>query len=1234
MKRHFLSVPLALALLGVSSVHAASQKLDINKAMSAASTANATRQIRTSVGAVASVDEKRGVPTFLWVAPPNAARFSSRIMTNSPEQIARAFVEQNMALYRLSAAALEATYVRHVHDPGRGGIVVKLGQKIGGIEILNHSMKVLVDRQGDVLAVAGNLHSDVSSIVNARFVVPHEHAVAKAFEERTGIEIGTSSLRDTGREEKGYRYYDLVQTAETKRRGIVFANAARVKKVHYAWGERLVSAYYVELDMGHEGSSDADLWAYVVSAENGELLQRDSLTQAATYNYRLWAETTGMKTPHDGPLEDWTPHPAGVPNGQKPPYVDSSMVSMDGFNTNPGGTFDPWLPAAATATSGNNVNAYADINGSNGFQIGDPQPGPSSGNSFDYTYDTSLAPGANLTQQYASVTSLFYMNNWLHDYFYDSGFDEAAGNAQVDNFGRGGTGNDPILAEAQDYLAADNANMATPADGQSPRMQMFVFSGAYDTAVIALPLNQFWRPGTAQFGAPTFNVTATAVVAEDGAGPDVNDICQAVTNDISGKIAVVNRGSCSFEFKALLVEQAGGVGILIVNNQAGAAPAMADDPVVVANIPALSLSQADGAALKAAMQSQIQTVTMVRGSQKVDRDGTIDNHIVAHEWGHYLHHRYIPQTACSTFNCGTLSSPWFCGQCPSESEGWGDFIAMHMTLRAQDDISAGTFALAMYASDAYGDSAYYGIRRYPYSRDFNKNGLTFKHITQGEALPPGNSFARDNNEVHNAGEVWASMMFQAYTELLLNGGHTFDDAKRRMADYVVGGLALAPDDPTFTQQRDSILAVARAVDMHDAQLLADGFAARGAGTCAVSPPITSTTQSGVVEDFDNVGVMEILSPTFSENTGCDDDGVVDTDETGTVEAVVFNSGLGYLLNTQVTISSTTSAVMFPSGTTATIASIAPGATGIASFPVALVAGTTAITDADFAISATNAAACVTTLNALQTGQMNYDDVPDNSSTEQFESPRSPWVKWGNTGSQTLAAALWNRERQVANDYWFHGADYGTVSDTALESPSVMVGTGDLTLTFAHRHDFDGNASGATQYHDGGVVEISTDNGMIWTDIGSGYSGTIQAGAGNPLEGREVYGKQNASWPNTDTVTLNLGTAYAGQTIKIRFRTGSDNSVHQTDRLGWFIDDVAVTGITNTPFWTITTDAPGCSSCTGVTCNDDNPCTTDSCNAANGQCVFTNAVDGTTCDDDDACTQTDACQAGACAGTNP
>ncbi len=535
IKRHLRSIPLALALLGASSVHAAGPQLDIHKAMNAAPTVNAGRRIQTSVGTVASMDELRGVPTFLWVAPPDAANVSSRLMTQMPEDIAREFVKKNMDLYSLSSAAIDTMFVREIHDTGVGGIIVIFAQKVDGVEVWRNEMKVLIDRQGDVIAVGGNLHDDaVSTAMGGAkrvFTVGFEQAIANAFVDRTSIRVQKANLLDTGREDNGYRYFELGETFETKKQGVVFANDARAKKVLYAMPDRLVPAYYLELDMGKVDSTDSDLWGYVVSAETGELLEREHLKQDAAYSYKVYSDTTAPFTPLDGPIADWTPHPAGVPNGSAPPFISPVTITLDGLNTNPGGTFDPWLATGATTTTGNNVDAYADIVANDGFNNGDRRP-TATGTNFNFTYDTAAAPGSN-AQRDASVTSLFFLNNWLHDYFYNSGFNEAAGNAQANNYGRGGAQNDRLLAEAQDYSGTDNANMQTPADGASPRMQMYVFTGAIKGNLTVLSPMTTLGNQAAGFGPNPFTTTADLVVATDGMGTDVNDICEAVSNNIA-----------------------------------------------------------------------------------------------------------------------------------------------------------------------------------------------------------------------------------------------------------------------------------------------------------------------------------------------------------------------------------------------------------------------------------------------------------------------------------------------------------------------------------------------------------------------------------------------------------------------------------------------------------------------------------------------------------------------------
>ncbi|MCA1733688.1 MAG: M36 family metallopeptidase, partial [Acidobacteria bacterium] len=87
----------------------------------------------------------------------------------------------------------------------------------------------------------------------------------------------------------------------------------------------------------------------------------------------------------------------------------------------------------------------------------------------------------------AAATNLFYVLGAAHDYFYALGFDEAHGNFQVENFGLGGMGGDPVVALAQlgagpadgQYsYASNNAWMRTYPDGSSPIMGMYVWGGS------------------------------------------------------------------------------------------------------------------------------------------------------------------------------------------------------------------------------------------------------------------------------------------------------------------------------------------------------------------------------------------------------------------------------------------------------------------------------------------------------------------------------------------------------------------------------------------------------------------------------------------------------------------------------------------------------------------------------------------------------------------------------------
>lgn len=1126
-------------------------------------------QAAAAAGATASSLASDGVPQFLWATTDVPGPAGGR-----PEDTARWHLARFARAFRVSAADIASAEVLQVHAV-RGGSMTYLKQRIGGIDVFGSDVRVLT-RGPRLVAISGRPRA-LSAAGRSVFTVTAEAALALALSHRFAIAVATSTVTPVaGDPASRARRFELVPGA-----ALTLSEPAAVSPVFYPVGSALVASYIVEFYAGSTGSSDADAFRYVVAADDGRVLDVRNLTVneespalGPAFTYRVFAERGGDLRPFDGPVEDLTPHPTGTPDGTVAAYILPSLVEVFGLNWQPSEVADPWLPGTATETNGNNVDAYVDHRAPDGLTLTGPTPdfranltGPFA---FDRVYDTSLSPIATTDQSKAAIANAFFVTNWLHDYWYDSGFNEAAGNAQRDNYGRGGLGNDSMRVEVQDNYfggSRNNANMSTPSDGLRPRMQMYAWSGD-QRAFITLTPGGTRAVGTAAFGPTNFDISAQVALANDGVG-STTDACEPLVGVLVGRIVLVDRGTCTFVAKALNVQAAGGVGVIIANNVAGPAPGLGGtDPTVT--IPVLSLSLADGTALKAALAAGPVTARMFRFTG-VERDSALDNGVIAHEWGHYLHHRLA--------DCGSQ-------QCGAQSEGWGDFLAIHMMSRAGDDLD-GAYAASTYAGAGLTpNAAYFGIRRVPYSVDFTKNALTFRHISNGQPLPVGPPIqpGGPNSEVHNAGEIWATMLWEAYVALQKTRapGQTFEDVRRRMADYIVAGLQLAPVDATYTEQRDAILAAAvaarpdhdaadpdeRGAGGADALVLAEAFARRGAGTCAISPPRHSTNLVGVTESFDVRPRAVIGSVQLQEGRqSCDSDGILDAGETATLIVTVMNGGPLELADTTVTVSSSLSDVVFPEGNTLRIARI-PALTGRqVSFPVALDASFSGIGQLELTLTVSNGQSCDTTLTRAIRMVVNADDAPGTSAVDTVEALSTPWTPTG-----AGAAQIWSRVEATPFNHAWLGVDFGSISDTRLESPPLNVGASPLIITFDHRHSFED----LTTPFDGGVIEVSLDNGATWVDVSTfvapGYNGTLFTGSGNPLSGRPAFVARNPLWPARNTVSLNFGTALAGRTIRLRFRIATDAAVGD---FGWELDNLAFQGITNTPFPTLVPDSTVC-----------------------------------------------------------
>ena len=138
---------------------------------------------------------------------------------------------------------------------------------------------------------------------------------------------------------------------------------------------------------------------------------------------------------------------------------------------------------------------------------------------------------------------------------------------------------------------------------------------------------------------------------------------------------------------------------------------------------------------------------------------------------------------------------------------------------------------------------------------------------------------------------------------------------------------------------------------------------------------------------------------------------------------------------------------------------------------------------------------------------------------------------------------------------WHAEAVDTISEQTLMLKPITIPLGsNQRLRFWHTYAFE-------RGFDGGIIEISTDGGAGYTDLGpliltGGYDGTISTSYGNPIAGRSAWTGGNIG-PMTE-VTVDLS-AYAGQEVRIRWRLGTDSSVA---RPGWSIDEVMITADTD------------------------------------------------------------------------
>ena len=103
---------------------------------------------------------------------------------------------------------------------------------------------------------------------------------------------------------------------------------------------------------------------------------------------------------------------------------------------------------------------------------------------------------------------------------------------------------------------------------------------------------------------PADAITAELMLVEDGTPgtnpqghPISQEGCDPLTNDLTGKIAVIYRNTCTFGVKCLNAQTAGAIGVIVVNREPGLINMSGGAEGTTVMIPVTFISDTDGAAL-------------------------------------------------------------------------------------------------------------------------------------------------------------------------------------------------------------------------------------------------------------------------------------------------------------------------------------------------------------------------------------------------------------------------------------------------------------------------------------------------------------------------------------------------------------------------------------------------------------------------------------------------------------
>ena len=480
------------------------------------------------------------------------------------------------------------------------------------------------------------------------------------------------------------------------------------------------------------------------------------------------------------------------------------------------------------------------------------------------------------------------------------------------------------------------------------------------------------------------------------------------------------------------------------------------------------------------------------------KDGDVDNGIIVHEFAHGVSGRLTGGPAQS----GCLSNQEQMG------EGWSDYFALMATQNwaiatVTDGFSIprgiGTYATGQAATGV-------GIRPRRYTTNMAVNEITYANLPT-QIIP------------HGVGFVWCTMLWDMTWEIIQQAGinpNLFDPTgaggNTIALKLVTEGMKLQPCSPGFIDGRNAILQADQLLynGQYRCAIIA-AFARRGLGLDANQGLSTnrgdgtagfSTVESNLTLTQSVTQQLEGLNVTYNNRVAA-----------GPCSAIT-----NYLLTDTL-----------PSNVTYVSGGTYNAANRVVSFPVTINAG-----------QAQNYAFTVSINNGTWFPIVNLLD-------EQVATTSIP-PSWTTSSVNAINFTVSSvQSRSAPNSFFGINANIPTDFSIATNNP-IAFGATSPTLTFWHDYNTEDG-------WDGGVVEISTNGGAAWTDLGpsmieNGYNGSMGVGSNNPIGGRPAFTGNSNGFKKT-TVSL---LPFANQNALFRFRVGSDDNTSLT---GWYIDDILV-----------------------------------------------------------------------------